>query len=276
MRLLTAPFEAERETPGASRLRPLIGVAAAMVALVAAGRWLELQGEALADLGRPLQGGAVHGGFIALGWIIALEGGEGWRRPAARIAGALFAAFALTRLVPWGALAYLLPPLVLVWEARHQPGLRRMGLAAPERPHALLMGLAAGAFLGSHLLVSASRTLGYAARLPDAHVYLAALGYDLGANVLSAEWLFRGAIFSHWWRRWGFWPAAFAATAMGLARYLLDPWLPRTVEVGAGAAFYLAALGLCASALRAWSGSLVPGYLASLLFFAAYRMLVAW
>lgn len=276
MRLLSAPFEAERERLGASWLRPLLGVAAAMVALVGAGRWLELQGDALLALGRPLQGGAVHGGFIALGWIIALEGREGWQRPAARVAAALFAAFALSRLVPWGTLAYLLPPLVLVWEARRQPVLRRMGLAAPERPHALLMGLAAGAFLASHLLVSASRTLGYAARLPDAHVYLAALGYDLGANVLSAEWLFRGAIFSHWWRRWGFWTAAFAATGMGLARYMLDPWLPRTVEVGAGAVFYLAALGLCASALRAWSGSLVPGYLASLLFFAAYRMLVVW
>lgn len=275
MHLLTAPFEAERESLSGAALRPLVAVAAAMLALVAAGRWLELHGEALAAVGRPVQGAAVHGGFIALGWIIALEGRPGWARPAARLAAALFAAFALSGLGMWGSLAHLITPLLLIREATRQPALRRVGLVAPERAHALVLGVAAGAFLGSHLLVSASRTLGYAAR-PDPHVFIAALGYDLGANALSAEWLFRGALFSHWWRRWGFWAAASASTGLGLVRYLLDPWLPRTVEVGAGAVFYLAALGLCASGLRAWSGSLLPGYLASLAFFAAYRMLVVW
>jgi len=276
MPLLSAPFDVERPSARASLLRPLVAVAVAMLIVVAAGRWLEQGGGALAGLGRSVQGAGVHGGFIALGWVIALGGRWGWQRPALRLAAALLAAFALSRLGAWGSAAFALLPLMLLWEGSRHPVLRRIGFVAPERPRALLLGLGSGAFLGSHLLVSASQTLGYAARMPDADAYIAAVAYDVGANALSAEWLFRGALFSHWWRRWGFWAAAVASTSMGLTRYLLDPWLPPTVEVGAGAVFYLAALGLCASALRAWSGSLLPGYLANLVFFAAYRMFVVW
>ncbi|OGK87600.1 MAG: hypothetical protein A2X52_00270 [Candidatus Rokubacteria bacterium GWC2_70_16] len=276
MRLLHAPFEAEAHTVRRPLLRPLLAVAVAMLVLVALGRWLELRSEALGALGRPLQGAAVHGGLIALGWIIALGGQPGWQGPALRLAAALLGAFALSRLGAWGSASHALLPLMLVWEGSHHPALRRIGLLVPENPRSLLLGLASGAFLGGHLLVSTSQTLGYAVRLPGGGAYLGAVAYDVGANALSAEWLFRGALFSHWWHRWGFWGAAVASTSLGLMRYLLDPWLPRTVEVGAGAVFYLAALGLCASALRAWSGSLLPGYLASLAFFAAYRMLVAW
>jgi hypothetical protein len=101
------------------------------------------------------------------------------------------------------------------------------------------------------------------------------VAYDVGVNAVSAEWLFRGALFSHWWRHLTFWGAAGLSTSMAVARYLLDPNLPATVEVGAGAVFYLTLLGLAASGLRAWSGSLLPGYLATVLFFAAYRLLAA-
>jgi len=103
--------------------------------------------------------------------------------------------------------------------------------------------------------------------------YLSALAYDVGANALSAEWLFRGAVFSLLWRRGTFWPAALLTTALSLVRYLLDPFLPHAAEARAGAVFYLGLVGLIACALRAWSGSLLPGYLAALAFFAAYRML---
>ena len=70
-----------------------------------------------------------------------------------------------------------------------------------------------------------------------------------------------------------FWPAAALATGLSLLRYLLDPALPHAVEARVGAVFYLGLVGLIACALRAWSGSLVPGYLAALGFFAAYRTL---
>ena len=40
-----------------------------------------------------------------------------------------------------------------------------------------------------------------------------------------------------------------------------------------GAAFYTGLVGVAACALRAWSQSLLPGYLATLVFFLAYRAL---
>jgi hypothetical protein len=57
-------------------------------------------------------------------------------------------------------------------------------------------------------------------------------------------------------------------------RYLLDPALPQAIEAMAGATFYLSLLSLACCALRAWSGSLVPGYFATVAFFAAYRALL--
>ncbi|HYB71064.1 MAG TPA: CPBP family glutamic-type intramembrane protease, partial [Candidatus Bathyarchaeia archaeon] len=103
--------------------------------------------------------------------------------------------------------------------------------------------------------------------------YLGAVTYDVGANVLSAEWLFRGVLFSLLWRRFAFWPAAALSTALAVVRYLMDPALPHSADARAGAIFYLGALGLVACGLRAWSGSLLPGYFAALAFFVAYRTL---
>jgi hypothetical protein len=63
------------------------------------------------------------------------------------------------------------------------------------------------------------------------------------------------------------------ATAACLVRYLLDPLLPRTVEMAVGAVFYLTLLAVAGCWLLRWSGSLVPGYVAAVLFFTAYRTL---
>jgi hypothetical protein len=176
------------------------------------------------------------------------------------------------RLGPWGPLAFLLVPVMLIREAHGRPSVRAMGLCGARLPHALV-GLAAGAFLGAHLLTTASLTFGYRVHLSGPAAYLDALAYDVGVNVASAEWLFRGALFTVCWRRGSFWPAALATTALALVRYLLDPALPSAPEARAGAVFYLGLVGLIACVLRAWSGSLLPGYLAGLAFFAAYRTL---
>jgi hypothetical protein len=206
---------------------------------------------------------------------MALDGREGWRGPALRGAAALVLAALAAHVSPAGALAYLLVPLVLAYDAGGRRGdLERMGWHAPHAARAIPLGAAAGAFLGLHLLIAAGMTLGYAVSVPDGGRYLAALAYDVGANALTAEWLFRGAIFSALWRKWSFWPAAAASTGCALARYLLDPALPRAIEAMAGATFYLSLLGLACCALRAWSGSLVPGYFATIAFFAAYRVLL--
>jgi hypothetical protein len=274
MELLQVPFEGERARPATRVVVPLALLGAGLVAAVALAPETERLPGAWPGLGRALQGAAVHGGFLAMGCLIACEGARAWRRPAARLALAMLAAFVLSRWEPWGSGAFLALPFLLVREARAHPELLRTGSLEIPPLRSILLGLASGAFLGGHLLISASMTFGYPVRPLVAPVYLGAVLYDVGASALSVEWLFRGALFSHWWRHWGFWAAASLSTAASLVRYLLDPALPRTLETAAGAVFYMALLGLCASALRAWSGSLVPGYLATLAFFAAYRTLV--
>lgn len=275
MRLLTGPFETERAARATSIARPLAVVAATAALGAGAGLAAETGLGAAGGIGHALASASLHAGFLAAGWVVALNGREGWRGPALRGAAALVLAALAARVSLAGALAYLLVPLALAGDAgawRH--GLERIGWRLPHAPRAILLGAAAGTFLGLHLIIAASLTLGYAVSVPDGGRYLAALAYDVGVNALTAEWLFRGAIFSALWRRWSFWPAAVVATACALVRYLLDPSLPQAIEAMAGATFYLSLLGLACCALRAWSGSLVPGYFATVAFFAAYRTLL--
>jgi hypothetical protein len=275
MRRLTGPFETERAARVPSIARPLAGVAATAALGTGAGLAAEAGFGAAGGMGHALASASVQAGFLAAGWVVALDGREAWRGPALRGAAALVLAALAARVSPAGALVYLLVPLVLARDAvGHSENLERIGWRAPRPPRAILLGAAAGTFLGLHLLIAASLTLGYAVSVPDGGRYLAALAYDVGANALTAEWLFRGAIFSTLWRRWSLWPAAAASTGCALARYLLDPALPQAIEAMAGATFYLSLLGLACCALRAWSGSLVPGYFATVAFFTAYRMLL--
>lgn len=273
MLLLSAPFDAARGGHGAPIAAPCALAAAAALLGVAAGLWFEFRGGGAPGLGRSAAAGALHAGFFAVGWVLATDGRPGWHWPALGMAAALLVASVASRLSSWGAPVFLLVPLVLVGVSRGHPELRRIGLARPRGRLPLVAGLGVGIFLGVHLLVSSSLTFGYGVRVADASAYLSAVGYDVGVNAVTAEWLFRGALFSRWWRRWRFWPAASLATALGVARYLLDPALPSAVEIRAGAVFYMTLLGLGCCALRAWSGSLLPGYSATVVFFAAYRLL---
>ncbi len=273
MLLLSAPFAPgapapPRQAPG--RASAQIGGAVAL--LEAGGLGLQWLGARPAALGHAVASGAIHGGLLALGWLVATGAAPGWTGPVVRLGAALILASVASRFAPWGPLAFLLMPVLLLVEARRAPRLRAMGLGGARLSHALA-GLALGAFLGAHLLVTASRTFGYRLQSSGLPGYLGDVAYDVGANALSAEWLFRGAVFSFLWRRWAFWPAALLTTGLSVLRYLLDPALPHAVEARVGAVFYLGLVGVVACALRAWSGSLVPGYLAALAFFAAYRML---
>jgi hypothetical protein len=275
MRLLTHRTLADRAA-GPSALAGQLATVAALTGLgiglglaVGGGTGLER------GVGLAFARGAVHAGFLSSGWVLALEGQGGWPGPALRGACAMMVASLVARISLGGAAAYLLVPLVIARDATTRRfHLERIGWCAPRAPRALATGAATGIFLGIHLLFAASLMLGYPVAVPDWRRYLAAVAYDLGANALTAEWLFRGAIFSALWRRWSFWPAAGASTALALLRYLLDPALPQTAELVAGAMFYMLLLGLACCALRAWSGSLVPGYLATAAFFAAYRVLL--
>src|SRR5207244_1245561 len=80
-------------------------------------------------------------------------------------------------------------------------------------PRSVIAGILVGAGLSSHLLISASRTLGVQVRVDHVPEVLAAIAYDVGANVLAAECFFRGALFNRAQRRWSFATAATVATA---------------------------------------------------------------
>lgn len=270
MLLLSAPFEPSAGAPPRPPRAAYAQVTLAAALIVAVGVTIEAFRPSWAGFGHGLTTGAVHGGLIAIGWLVA-TGAVEWRGPVVRCAAAVILAAIAARLSLWGPLAFLLVPAVLIHETRGRAAIRAIGMCA-ARPTHLLAGLAAGGFLGLHLLLTASLTFGYRVHTSPS-AYASALAYDIGANVLSGEWLFRGALFTAWWRLGSFWPAALATTGLALVRYLLDPALPSAPEARAGAVFYLGLVGLVACALRAWSGSLLPGFLAGLAFFAAYRTL---
>src|SRR5262249_4361578 len=151
-------------------------------------------------LGHACASGAAHGGFLAVGWLLAFQGRAGWWGPALRESVALIVASVVARLSPAGAVAYLLVPLVVARDAAFWPGpLDVFAGRVLQGWRATLVGAASGAFLGLHLLFAASLMLGYHVEVPNARRYLAAVAYDVGANALTVEWLFRGGIFSTLW-----------------------------------------------------------------------------
>jgi Type II CAAX prenyl endopeptidase Rce1-like len=148
-----------------------------------------------------------------------------------------------------------------------------LGLASGIAVRPLLLGGVIGLLLGGHLLLSASQTLGHPPHVGAWPAILTRWTYDLGANVISAESFFRGALFNRLQRRWSFGPAAAVSAGGTLLRYLIDPLLPGDIEVLIGAALYLTALGVINCWLVWWSGHLGPALLVSALFFLAYRTL---
>ncbi|MFQ5829982.1 MAG: hypothetical protein ACE5JD_12630 [Candidatus Methylomirabilia bacterium] len=223
-------------------------------------------------LTRPLVVAGFHGGLLGGALGAAWGRKQGWQGPSSLLAALLLLAGASYQANPWGGVAYLLVPLALVRLGLGAPELRRIGWTRPEGLCSALLGAALGLFLGAHLLFSASRTLGYQMHVSPRD-FLAAFAYDMGANVLSAELCIRGTLFNAWHRRWGFWPGALLGTGAILFRYLIDPSLPRTLEVTAGLFLYLSLLSLGGCALMARSGSVLPSLVSSLCFFGAYRTL---
>jgi len=246
-------------TTGWTDARAVLVLWAAAAAIVAAH---VLPPEVLAVVGVA----AAHGGLIAaaLTW-----GGVGLAEASLAVA-MLALARAVVAVHPYGAVAYLVVPL---WLGRLalRGRLTRLGLTPPWPWSAVLIGALAGGALALHLVTSASRTLGYGVRIRPL-ILLPSLAYDLGANVLSAELFFRGAVLQHLWRRWSFGLALAAATAAATLRYCVDPYVG-PIELRVGAAVYMALLAILNGALYRWSGSLLPGLVAASVFFACYRLL---
>jgi hypothetical protein len=214
---------------------------------------------------------AMHGSLlaVALAWAEVDSGG---RLPPGSLAimVLLVGAGALATLDPRAAFALAGAPVWLaILAVRGHLTALGLGPGVPLRP--MLVGASIGALLGGHLLFSAAQTLGYPLRGGAWPALLVAWAYDLGANVISAECFFRGALFNRLQRRWSFGSAAAVATVFTLIRYLSDPVLPPQIEVMVGVLFYVTALGVVNCWLLWWSGSLVPGLIAAALFFLAYR-----
>jgi hypothetical protein len=214
MQLLTCPFDPDQQDRRHWPWRALCAVALTALAVAAAGMALGRSGGSLGDFGWPLAGGAMHAALLAGGWVVAAPGPS---TPIVRLSVAMLAAALASRAHPCGAIVYLLVPMALLREARRRPELARIGVRWPGL-RVVGCGVLAGVFLGGHLLVTASLTFGYTGRATSLLSYLSSVAYDAGANALTAEWLFRGALFSRWWRAWSFWPAAGASTACALAR----------------------------------------------------------
>jgi hypothetical protein len=258
--------------PRAERLfadTPLALLAALGVGAAVAAGLVEL-GALSAHAGRVAGVTAAHGALLAtaLAWSRV---GTAPRVVAVALIGLAAAAAHLGAL---GALAYLGPGLwVGVLASRGR--LTSLGLGTPVSFGRVAAGVLVGGALASHLLVSASRTLGVHVRVDHAVDLLAAFAYDVGANVLAGECFFRGALFGRAERRWPAASAATLATSAYVLRYLVDPLLPKSVELMVGAVFYLALLGAINCWLFAWSRSLAPGLASAAIFFAAYRTLGA-
>jgi hypothetical protein len=218
---------------------------------------------------------AGHGALLGAGLGRAVTvSAPGWPLAGAVLVTAGLLALGATGAVfgPGGALMYLAIPawlLLLAWWGR----LSAVGVRRPEPLAAMLAGLGLGAALGGHLLLSATLTLGYRVRHDGLGAYLAALAYDIGANVPSGELFFRGVLFDHLQRRWSFLAGAGLATAAYLVRYLLDPRLPGTTEAVVGGVVYLSLVSFGNCWLFWWSGSLIPSLVGALVFFACYRLL---
>ncbi|HLC40596.1 MAG TPA: CPBP family glutamic-type intramembrane protease [Methylomirabilota bacterium] len=214
----------------------------------------------------------LHGGLLALALFYPLGWSRQWARAVLPALASLLAGGVLSLLGPWWGWSLITLPVWLGFLSTREPAIRTLGLRLPHERWMLPAGAAIGGLLGVHLLVAASRALGYRVALFPLGPVLANLSYDLGVNLVTAELLFRGALFGDWWRRYGFWPAAVLSTSFSVLRYLIDPRLPGQLDALAGASFYLFLLGIAGCMLVRLSGSLFPSALASLFFFAAYRL----
>jgi hypothetical protein len=228
-------------------------------------------GVASTVIARAIGAGAAQGALLAcaVAWTVTSAGRAADVLPIGIALTALAGAVAAA-LTSGGAFAYLLAPL---WLWRRRSALGALGLADAPSARLLLDGVGLGALLGGHLILTASLTLGYRIAPPAALEVGPWVAYDVGANVLSAECFFRGALFDRAQRRWSFAAAAALSTAACVGRYLVDPLLPRTLEVAAGAAFYVTLLSVGNCWLYWRSGSVLPGLVAGCVFFAVYRLL---
>ena len=253
-RIALAPPSVLAGTPGTT-LAVLAGLLVLCLALSRAG-WAPPWTAAVAAMV------AGHGALLAtaLAWRDAGRPRPWWAAPVLVIP--LLAAVALAAVLhPAAFVASLVVPVWLWARAPH----------AAVAPRYLVAGAAIGGALGGHLLLTASLTLGYRAVF-DVTRTATWLAYDACISVPAAEFFFRGALFDRAQRRWPVSAATALSVSLGVFRYLVDPLLPMTAEMVVGTVFYMALLGVANCYLFRRTGSVLPGAVAAVVFFAAYRV----
>ena len=192
-----------------------------------------------------------------------------------RSAAAAFRASVASAFTAWGALLYLAPPVILLSEGSRHETLRAIGLTAGAGVRSIALGAGHG-----HVSGRPSPDLGVAdVRLRGAGVERRSVprcrgvrrrrqradrGVALQGRRVLALVAAMGVLAA----------AAACRQPLAVGRYLADPALPHAIEVSDGRCVLPRAAWLrrlCAP--RAGAGSLLPGYLAAVTFFAAYRML---
>jgi len=247
-------------------LLAVLAVLLAACAVLVQARWLPSPALAVVTVA------VAHGGLLSMAFGWAAMAPPRWAPLGPSAISIVVLAIAAAGAVwdPRAAILYVVSPLwlaILAVGGRLDP----LGLRGAMPVSAMLLGIGAGLALGGHLLIAAAGTFGY--RVKADSLVLSAIAYDVGANVPSSELFFRGALFNRLQRRWSFGAAVTVATALGLLRYLLDPLLPKAPEMVVGTLLYVTLLGVINAWLLWWSGSLLPGLLAALVFFSAYRMI---
>jgi hypothetical protein len=232
-----------------------------------AAAWIVADATLPAAAARPVGLAVAHGALLgtALAWT---SDGETDRWAPLYAASLLLAATLAGRMLPGGVVVSLAVP---IWVLRRRPAW--LGAGARSSVTAVLRGGVFGTLLALHVLISVSLTIGYRVRLAAPEEFLPWWFYDLSANVLAAEAFFRVALFGRAYRRWPLVGAVTLSTGGSLLRYLVDPLLPHSVEIVAGALFYLALLGVGNCWLLVRTGSVLAPLTAGVLFFAAYRSL---
>lgn len=213
-----------------------------------------------------------HGALlgVALAWAAPARR---CRRGAVVVIGILAGAALTAGALEGGTVAFAAVPAALWWATRGRCA-GALGLRLPVSLRAVALGAGLGTLLGGHVVMTATMTIGYPVRLRATRELLDWMLYDAGASVLAMECFFRGALFDCAQRRWSFTVAAAVSAAGNVARVLVDPLRPRTMEVTAGAIFYVALLSVTSCWLFHRTGSLVPGLASSLVFFLAYRLVM--
>ncbi len=167
----------------------------------------------------------------------------------------------------WG-LFMLLPWVLFALLVKHCPlCAQRVGLGTAGWRENLLIGLMAGAFLGSHMLL-VTTAIGRRLVLNPWPYTAWLLGYELGIQSLGEELFFRGFLFNylHNYLGKGFWFSAFLGGLFNVSVYMVKALWVSYAPLTLGAQFYILTMAIVNAALFRWRGSVLSCWVSNALF----------